>query len=285
PPPGPLPRSQLDTRATASTILLLGVDGERAASDEIDALMLFHLDAESERAYLISIPRDLYVPLPGHDTARAGDVYRLGQQGGAEDGLTLARRAISDTVGLPVEHVALVRFESFVTLIDAIGGVNVRVPHPIDDPDFPDGRGGSVPFAIPVGPRHFDGATALRYARTLVVPAPGFDRAFRQRQLILAVHERITRLDLLPELIPQSSALWAAVKGGVETNVSLSDAIDLALLIAELGGDDFVTVDLGDCCTTWYAAPTGERELRLDPQAIEMLLEDMSNPALDSEEE
>jgi LCP family protein required for cell wall assembly len=268
PAPGPLPRAQPDRLVAPTSLLVLGVDGENATSDETDMLMLLYLDAQARHAFLLSIPRDLYVEVPGYGQVRAGSVYGLGEQDETTDGLALAQETISATVGLAVEHAALVRFDSFVRLIDAIGGVDVEIPHPIDDPDFPDGHGGSDPFSIPAGTQHLDGATALRYARTRVVPAPGFDRTFRQRQLVLAAHDHVTRFDLLPDLIAQAPTLWSAIVGGLETTLSLSNAIDLALPTASLTAADITTATLDECCTI----QAGERVLLPQPDEIEALM-------------
>ena len=282
PPPGPLPRSYPGRPAGPVALLVLGADGETAtpaaggtAAEETDALLLLYLDAEAKRAFLLSIPRDLYVDVPGHGQARAGQVFGLGEQDEAADGLRLARETISSTLGLPVQHTALVRFDSFVALVDAIGGVDVEVPQPIEDPAFPDGHGGTVPLSIPAGRQHFDGTLALRYARTRVAPTPGFDRAFRQRQLILAAHERVTRLDLLPGLLAQAPALWSAVAGGLETDLSLNDAIDLALLVTGLTAEDVATAALDECCTVPSTTPLGERVSVPQPDEIQALIENL----------
>jgi LCP family protein required for cell wall assembly len=273
PAPGPLPRSQPDRLTAPVSLLVLGTDGEHEASDETDALMLLYLDAEAQRAFLLSIPRDLYVEVPGHGRARAGSVYRLGQQDQTTGGLVLARETVSATLGLPAQHAALVRFESFIALIDAIGGVDVEVPHPIEDVTFPDGAGGHDPLFISAGTQHFDGARALRYARTRVVPVPGFDRAFRQQQLILAAHDRMVRLGLLPDLIAQASTLWTAVADGIETDLSLRDVIDLALLMNGLTVDDVTTAALDECCTVEHTTPAGNRVLLPQPDEIQALIE------------
>lgn len=273
--PGPLPRPYPDRPTASTSILILGIDGESATSDETDMLMLLHLDAEAERAFVLSIPRDLYVEVRGHGQARAGSIYRLGERDEATSGLMLARETLSATLGLPVQHAALVRFDGFVALVDAIGGVDIEVPHPTEDPDFPDGHGGYDPLFIPEGRRHFDGALALRYARTRVVPAPGFDRAFRQQQLLLAAHDRVTRLDLLPGLIAQASSLWSSVVDNLETDLSLSKAIDLVLLSADLTADDVTTASLDECCTVPQIVPSGERVLLPQPEEIEALIADL----------
>jgi anionic cell wall polymer biosynthesis LytR-Cps2A-Psr (LCP) family protein len=174
-----------------------------------------------------------------------------------------------------VEHTVLVRFESFVTLIDMIGGVDVDVLHPIDDADFPDGRGGSDPLFIPAGRQHLSGALALRYARTRAVPAPGFDRTFRQQQLALAVHDRVTRFDLLPDLIAQAPELWAAIADGLETDLSLSKVIDLALLATDLTVDDITTIALEECCTVKRTTSSGAGVLLPQQDEIKALVESL----------
>lgn len=271
--PGPLPHP--DRLAAPISLLLLGADGESDTSDEIDTLVLLYLDAEAEYAFLLSIPRDLYVDVPGHGQARAGSVYGIGEQDETTNGLALVRETISTTLGLPVQHAVLVRFDGFVALVDAIGGVDIEVPHTIQDPNFPDGSGGYDPLLIPAGQQHFDGALALRYARTRVVPTPGFDRTFRQQQLILAAHERVTRLDLLPDLIAQAPALWSFIRDDLETDISLSAVIDLALLATGLTGDDITSATLDECCTIQHVTPAGERVLLPQPDEVEALLQSL----------
>ena len=275
PAPGPLPRPHHDHLAVSTSLLILGTDGESGTSDETDALMLLYLDAKAKRAFLLSIPRELYVEVPGHEQARAGSVYGLGKQDEATGGLALAQETISATLGLPIQHTALVRFDSFVALIDAIGGLDVEIPHPIEDPIFPDGHGGHDPLFIPAGMQHLDGALALCYARTRVVPAPGFDRAFRQQQLILVAHDRVTQLDLLPDLIAQAPTLWSAIAGGLETDLSLSDTIDLALLMTSLTTDGITTATLNECCATQHTTPAGKPVLLPQPDEIKALIDNL----------
>jgi LCP family protein required for cell wall assembly len=269
--PGPLPGHPGGPK-TPTALLIMGIDGESASSDETDMLMLLYIDATAKRAFLLSIPRDLYVEVPGHGQVCAGSVYSIGERDETTDGLTLARQTISATLSIPVRHVALVRFESFVTLVDTIGGVDVDVPHTIDDPDFPDGNYGYDPLSIPAGQQHFDGARALSYARTRVEPTPGFDRTFRQRQLILAAQEQVLRLEMLPDLITQSPTLWTSVAGSLETDLSLSGAIDLALPASSISTKDIATADLGACCTTEHVTSTGERVSLPQPEEIEKLI-------------
>jgi LCP family protein required for cell wall assembly len=270
--PGPLPGPHSDRPVTPIACLIMGVDGENADSDDIDSLMLLYLDDNAERAFLLSIPRDLYIELPGRGQTRAGSIYKVGEQDEATDGLTLAREAISATLGFPIQQAVLVRFDGFVTLVDAIGGVEVEVPYLIDDAKFPDNQRGYDPLVIPAGQHRFDGAIALRYARTRVEPVPGFDRAFRQRQIVLAAYRRVSQPDVLSNLLPQAASLWTAVAGAVETDLSLNAIIDLALLAPDLNANEITAANLEECCTRPHTPSTGGLVLLPQPEEIETLI-------------
>jgi LCP family protein required for cell wall assembly len=274
-PPGPLPRQQSYQTNVPLSLLILGSDGESADSDEIDALMLLHLvrrEDSARYALLISIPRNLYLDLPGGGQATAGSLYRLGEEE-AGNGLVFTGQAISATLGVSVERVVLLHFEGFIKLIDLIGGVEIDVPYQIDDPDFPDGHGGSEPLFIPAGRHLFDGAAALRYARTTVIPEAGFDRTFRQQQIALAVYRRVTQPGVLAGLIARAPALWSSVSNDLETDLSLSEAIDLALVMNNLTTEEIVTVSIEECCTVPYTAPGTGRVLLIQEERLEELLQ------------
>ncbi|MCJ7737363.1 MAG: LCP family protein, partial [Anaerolineae bacterium] len=195
-----------------------------------------------------------------------------------KENLLYAGRAISFTIGIPVDHVVLVRSEAFIAGIDAIGGVDVDVPSEISDPRFPNGAGGYGRVHVAQGLQHLDGESALKYVRTRVAPEPGFDRGSRQRQIVLNAFERITQQNLMPELIKQAPSLWRTASGSIETTLSVSDVIDLALSTTALSQYDIALADLEECqlmpdtagdSPVQPAAPVNIREL------IKSLLEKM----------
>jgi LCP family protein required for cell wall assembly len=269
PTPPPNPRS----RPEATTVLLLGADrrGSSSVVDNTDTLMLFHLDPDARHAVLLSIPRDLYVEIPGHGPGRINTAYAWGEQDGT-GGLALARHTVSATLGIPVHHAVLLEFHAFVTLIDAIGGVDVDVPAAIVDPTYPDSDIGYEPFALPAGQHHLDGATALKYARTRATYGGDFDRTARQRRLALAVRDRITRLDLLPDLIAQSPQLWAALQTAFETDLTLAEIVDLAVVTSRIPADQIATAGIDQSCTRAWVTPGGASVLVADSNAMEALI-------------
>jgi LCP family protein required for cell wall assembly len=275
----PTPVSKPQTHYETSTVLLLGTDRRDLddSSDNTDALVLVHLDPSASRIAVLSIPRDLWVEIPGHGEARVNTAYTLGEQDGT-GGLTLARKTISATLGIPVHHAALLDFHAFVTLVDAIGGVDVDVPYAISDPTYPDGDTGYDPFYLPAGEQHMDGATALRYARTRATLGSDFDRAARQQQLMLAVRDRVTQLDLLPDLIKQSPQLWTTLQTALETDLTLGEVVDLAVGADRIPANGIVTATIDQTCTQDWTTPGGAQVLIPDQAAIEALVNNLFPP-------
>ncbi len=276
-PPTPLPRSR--SQSESITVLLLGTDrrGTDSSTDNTDTLMLCHLDPNSRRIVILSIPRDLYVEIPGHGQGRVNTAYAWGERGDT-GGLTTARQTISATLGIPVQHAALLDFHAFVTFIDAIGGVDVDTPLPISDPTYPDSGDGYEPFYLPAGQHHLDGDTALKYVRTRATPGGDFDRIARQRQLSLAVRDQVTQSDLLPNLIAQSPQLWSALQDDFETDLTLGDIVDLAVTASRIPADQIVTASIDQSCTHFWTTPGGASVLLPDQAAIEALVTDLFAP-------
>jgi LCP family protein required for cell wall assembly len=117
-----------------TTTLLLGTDHapnieERQGARRTDSIVLMRTDPSRGRVALLSIPRDLQVPIPGHGESKINAASQLG-------GTALAIRTVKSFTGLTVEHVAVVDFPSFEKLIDSLGGVTVDVPEPIVSKPF-----------------------------------------------------------------------------------------------------------------------------------------------------
>ena len=276
-PPTPPPRSRPQSGTTS--VLLLGTDwrGPGSDSDNTDTLMLFHLDPNARRAVILSIPRDLYVEIPGHGEGRVNTAYARGEQDGT-GGLALARQTISTTLGIPVQHAVLLDFRVFVSLVDAIGGIDVDVPYPISDPTYPDSGIGYDPFYLPAGQHHLDGATALKYARTRATLGGDFDRNARQRQVVVAVRDRVTSLDLLPALITQSPQLWSTLQSAFETDLTLGEIVDLAVAGSRIPAGQVVTAGIDQTCTRFWTTSSGASVLLIDRDATEALISDLFAP-------
>ena len=276
-PPAPLPSSSPASKPT--TVLLLGIDRRAADSgtNNTDTLILFYLDPETNRAAMLSIPRDLYVDIPGHGQNRINTAYSCGERDGT-GGLTLARQTVSATLGIPVDHAVLIDFQVFVTVIDAIGGIDVEVPYDIYDPTYPDSGIGYDPFYLPAGDHHLDGTTALKYARTRATGGGDFGRTARQRQVVMAVRDRVLNLDLLPSLIAQSPQLWTSLQDAFEADLTLSEIVDLAVAASHVPTDQIASGSIDESCTVPWTTPAGAQVLLPLPDKINDVVQDLILP-------
>jgi LCP family protein required for cell wall assembly len=150
-----------------TTLLVIGTDGGRAPgrgdANRSDSLLLVHLEPETHRISYLSVPRDLQVEIPGNGT---GKINAANQIGGPA--LTLA--TVKKLTGLPIDHVVVVNFDGFRELIDAIGGIDVKVPKPIlsnkfDCPYKPARCDEWKGWRFAKGTQHMDGRRALVYSR------------------------------------------------------------------------------------------------------------------------
>jgi anionic cell wall polymer biosynthesis LytR-Cps2A-Psr (LCP) family protein len=130
---------------------------------------------------------------------------------------------LTKTFGLRVDRFVVIDFSAFVQGIDAIGGVDITIPKPIHDDNYPLSDGvGTMVIDFPAGQVHMDGATALIYAR-IRHDSSDFQRMHRQQQVLFAARDRL----LSPATLPKLPALVQVLIGAARTNLSLGD---LALL-------------------------------------------------------
>jgi len=120
----PRPRKPAPARNSVNYVLL-GSDSLTgdARQGRSDVVMVLHLSGDRQSAALISFPRDLYVPIPGHGQNKINAAFALG-------GTALTVRTLEGLLGTRMDHVALVDFAGFIALTEQLGGVTVDNPHP-----------------------------------------------------------------------------------------------------------------------------------------------------------
>jgi LCP family protein required for cell wall assembly len=181
-------------------ILLIGIGGLQHQGGELsDVNMVVSIDPISKDVAMISIPRDLYVPIPGNYSTRINAAYSLGEQESEGSGAKLAVQTVEKVLGVPIHYYARVDFTGFEQAIDAVGGVDVVVEKSLYDPSFPaPGLNGYEPFRISAGKQHLDGRTALRYARCRKGNCgDDYGRAQRQQQVLVALKDKALSLGTL----------------------------------------------------------------------------------------
>ncbi len=163
--------------------------------------------------------------------------YALRAQMQIGGGPALAMETVQYNLGIRIHNYVVVGFEAFIALVNAIGGIDVQVPYPINDPWYPDFNFGYDPLYIPAGLIHMDGELALKYARTRHT-SDDFDRARRQQQIIRAIRDRVLSTDALPGLISQAPQLWAQFSDSIQTGLTLDEIISLVWYLKDFSEDD-----------------------------------------------
>jgi len=256
------------------TILLMGLDYRDWLSEEgaprTDSMMLVTLDPVARTAGMLSIPRDLWVAIPGFEHNRINTAYSQGEgfkvPGG---GPGLAMRTVENLLGVPVQYYAVIDFHTFERMVDEIGGVEILITGDVKISAF-----GRMSRVLWEGEReHLDGPDTLAYARARKTEGGDFDRAKRQQQVALALRDTILNLDMVPTLLTKAPALYQDLSAGIRTNLSLDQMIALGMTALQvpmgsirtgvIAPPDHVTLEtLPDGAQVLKPVPDKIRELR-----------------------
>ena len=221
------------------TLLLMGIDQRCDESEadlaHTDSMMIVTIDPVTKSGALLSLPRDLWVDIPGFTVDRINQAYFYGEAyeypGG---GAALAVETVGATLGIPINYYVTVNFDAFIQFVDLLGGIDVNAKEVIDDPSYPDRCYGYDPFHLEAGAHTLDGATALKFARSRATFGGDVDRAARQQQVVLAVRDKVLQLNMLPQLLRQAPQLWQSFQDNVRTNLSLDNVLELSLLMQDI---------------------------------------------------
>lgn len=214
------------------TVLLMGGDsrpGDGGNRPRTDTIIFMMIDRELQAAGMLSIPRDLYVDIPGYGLNRINTAYVYG-------GPDLAVETIEYNLGIPVDYYILVDFQVAITLVDEIGGIDLYVPKTIYDPRYPDNSYGYDPFYIEAGQQHLDGAAALKYARTRSGDND-YERARRQQAVLFAIRDKVVSAEILPTLVQRAPQLSGMLNENIRTNMTLEEIVALAYAVQEVERD------------------------------------------------
>jgi LCP family protein required for cell wall assembly len=209
------------------SVLVLGTEEAPAyAGPQLtDSIMVLSYDPQGKSATILSVPRDLWVQIPGFGHDRINTAYENG-------GVPLAKLVVEQTLGVPIEYYAIVNYRAFVNLVNDLGGVDVVVPQNIDDPCFPNpAENACTEFKLAAGPQHLDGETALKYIRERHVFAEGdIQRERDQQHVLMALKDAL----LQPSNLPRLGTILRDVFGAVETDVPYQDLPTLAAQVLQL---------------------------------------------------
>ncbi len=227
------------------TLLLLGIDQRSAVNEpgpfRSDTMMIISVDPVRKTAGVLSIPRDLWVTVPGFRQARINTANYLGDANAYPGGgPALAAETIRQNLGVPIDKYLLVNFDVFTRVVGTLtpNGVEICVREVIDDPDYPDAGYGTIAVHFDPGCQILDAEHLLQYARTRATQGSDFDRAARQQEVMRAVLKEVLTLGGLSNALAQVPTLWAELAGSFKTNLTLDEILRMATLAGEINQDD-----------------------------------------------
>ncbi|MEZ4672132.1 MAG: LCP family protein [Anaerolineae bacterium] len=222
-------------------ILLIGAATNNPNNPGLtDSLMVVSVNRTAGAVSVVSIPRDLYVLLPGYTMQKLTTAYFYGENNlGEGGGIKLLLDTIRYNLGLNIDFYARVNFTGFNDIIDSVGGIDITVDCVIRDwklksPELDKQVADNYEmFIMRVGRWHMDSELALWYVRSRKTSSD-LDRGRRQQDVLRALWRKIRAGNLL-ETLPQT---WAALTESVTTNMTLADAVGMLPLVANLDTSD-----------------------------------------------
>jgi LCP family protein required for cell wall assembly len=202
-------------------IILLGSDQRpNIGGYRTDTLLILSLDPENNSATMLSIPRDLYIYIPGWKVNRINTAEPHG-------GFEMIRDTVLYNLGIPLHHWVRVRFEGMIEAIDLLGGIEVHATGNLYD------ECGGVWYSYREGQEyHLDGMDVLCYTR-MRKRSSDFDRLRRQQEVLDAMFNKVISLDGL-ERVPE---LYETFKHTFQSDMSLEEVLELVPLASSLALD------------------------------------------------
>ena len=258
----PLAEFPLDIPDHYLNIVLLGSDRRpQSGAWRTDSMIVVSVDSTSNVIRLLSIPRDLWVYIPGHgyDRINTADIWgELAQPGSGPDRV---KQTIHRNLGIPIHYYVRLDFQGFIKIIDLVGGIDVDVDCPLPDID------------LTAGLHHMTGEQALRYARSRK-STNDFDRARRQRKVLMALWDQSLTLNIVPQL-PE---LWWTMANAFQTDLSLEQVINLAYVGVQLEPQRILSRAIGPQQVQSWVTPQGAAVLLPRHDQIRAMLESFYAP-------
>ena len=260
------------------TVVVVGLDRrpeEYGIAYRTDTMMLVSIDPQTNRIGILSLPRDMYVNVPGYSALqRINTALPLGETQRLGYGPALMMQTVQLNLGIPVNDYLAVDFQAFIDLVDALGGVEIETNSVINDPYYPDMNYGYDPFYLPAGRHYLDGYDALRFARTRHGDSD-IARARRQQQMMFAVRDRLFDVNMLPAMVARAPALWSSWQDNVYTGLTLEQVMQLGLFVQAIPAENITTGVIDYQYLQEYTTTSGVQVLVPDRARLGNLMNDV----------
>ncbi len=266
------------------TVLLAGNSADdtgHAGAELTDSIMLVSLNTKDKTGYILSIPRDLYVDIPGFGYAKINEAYQNGKRakfsepGYAEGGMGLLQKTLAQQLGVTIQYHALVNYSALQQAVDAVGGVTITVastdPRGLYDPS-PDLKNGRRPLVrLSNGPVTLGGRDALNLARargnargSYGYGQGDFTRTENQRKILIGLKAKAVSAGTLTNPV-KIGQLFDSLGNNVETDFKTGELRRGAELIKDMPDAAFKSVSLNDAngknLLSSYRTRTGQSAL------------------------
>jgi LCP family protein required for cell wall assembly len=222
-------------------VAILGMRGKGQAGGEYltDSIMILSIKPQSNQAAMISIPRDLYVPIPGSkDYTKINSIYSIGLQDDSDQGgLELSKKSLEYVTGLEIHYAISIDFEAFQEIVDALDGIDITLEKSFSEPTQFEGENNSN-FTLPAGENHLDGETALFYTRARYASSD-FDRARRQQQVMLAIKDKALSTGTISNP-SKVNKLIEALENNIKTDMNMNEIQGFIKLSQSFNADNII---------------------------------------------
>ncbi len=282
--PVPTPASVF-TSTESITFLLVGSD-RRTATARTDTMIVVNYQPVPNIVTLISIPRDLFVYIPGWKMQRINAAYQHGLSSKYPTGGTgLLKDTILYNLGIEIDHVAMVNFQGFINIVDTLGGIEIPIAcaytdwHIIDPTKDPEDENNWELVTVGPGVVQMDGDLALWYARSRL-KSDDFDRGRRQQEVIRALYQQAVDLNIVAH-IPD---LWNDFQDAVVTDLTLIDILALAPNFARMTSGRIRSYYINRDVVQGWRSPQGAALQLPEQPALNYLLQEALAPLTYQEE-
>jgi len=282
PSPTPVPTPFPVPEGVISIILLGGDRLPGQVGWRTDTMIYVRIDRASKVVGMLSIPRDLWVHIPGYGDNRLNTADYLGESTGYPGGgPALLNETLLHNLGIGFDHYIRVNFEGFKRVVDILGGIDVDVECAVElwgaDPENPGGWK-QIDY-VPAGMQHLDGQTALRYAQCRY-NTPVFDRDRRQQRVLFAVRDRVMELGITG-LVTRTLELLVTMRDMVQTDLGPSGITSLAQLVPEVPPSNVNRANIDLSMAPQWTTPEGAWVLLPDREKIAPVIMGMLDPPLE----
>ena len=274
--PIPTPVQPVPVAADAINIAVLGSDKRPDWSEwHTDAVHIVSVQTDRAAVSVLSVPRDLYLYIPGFGMSRINTADVHGEFSGYPGGgMALLRDTLLYNLGIRVDYVVRTDFDGLIGIVDTLGGVDIPVHCRLSDHwPYPDENGEYPIFTLEPGVHHLDGEQALWYARSRMTTSV-FSRERRQQQVLQAIWRKARGAGVLAQV----PALWEQVQGMVETDMDFATVLDLARVAFLLQDQNIRFYNIGPNEVVPWTTPHGGAVFLPRWEAIEPVVAEAMAP-------